>query len=164
VWAAKKKSGQGEKAALRLLNKTDLFFLLVYTLNRHDIDNDWLFERCMEVEQRPNGMLDLWAREHRKSSIITVGKTVQDFLNDVELRICIFTFNRPEAKKFLKVIKAEAQENGKLHDLHNDVFWSNPEKQAPKWSEDEGLILKRKGRYAESSLEARGLIESLLRG
>ena len=48
--------------ALRHLAKTDLFFLLVYVLRREDVNRDWLFTRCREVQHSPNGHLDLWAR------------------------------------------------------------------------------------------------------
>jgi hypothetical protein len=49
-------------ATLRHLAKTDLFFLLVYIFGRKDVNRDWLYERCLEVQHSPNGHLDLWAR------------------------------------------------------------------------------------------------------
>src|SRR5262245_54679617 len=63
---------------LRYLCRTDLFFLLVYALGRKDADNDWVFARCREVQANPNGFLDLWARDHYKSTIITFALTIQD--------------------------------------------------------------------------------------
>lgn len=48
------------------LGRTDLFYLMVYLLRRPDIDHDWLFARCREVEKARDGYLDLWAREHGK--------------------------------------------------------------------------------------------------
>ena len=62
----------------RTLALSDLFFLGVYVLNRPDADNDWMFARAREVQAAPNGYLDLWAREHGKSSIITNWLTIQD--------------------------------------------------------------------------------------
>ena len=64
------------------IGRLDLFLLLVRLLRRPDLNKDWLFERCREVQANPNGYLDLWAREHGKSSIITFGLTIQDILND----------------------------------------------------------------------------------
>jgi hypothetical protein len=45
----------------RRLAQSDLFFLLVYVLKRVDLNRDWYFERCREVQAAPNGYLDLWA-------------------------------------------------------------------------------------------------------
>ena len=35
--------------------------------------------------------------------------------------------------------------------------WQNPQKESPKWSEDDGLIVKRKGNPRESTRKAWGL-------
>ena len=39
----------------RRLAKEDLFFLLVYVLGRADLNRDWYFTRCREVQAAPNG-------------------------------------------------------------------------------------------------------------
>ena len=75
---------------LRCLCLHDLFFLMVYGCERKDMDNDWCFARCREVQRAPDGYLDLWAREHYKSTIITVGLTLQDILRDPEITVGIF--------------------------------------------------------------------------
>ena len=149
---------------MRELCLNDLFFLLTKVLNRKDIDNDWLFKRCQEVQNNPNGNLDLWAREHRKSTIITFGLTIQDLLHDLELCIGIFSITRPLAKDFLNQIKTEFENNQVLKDLFPDILWQSPEKEAKKWSLDNGIILRRKGNPRESTIEAHGLIEGLPTG
>ena len=45
----------------RQLAQCDLFFLLTHVLGRADLDRDWYFARCREVQGTPNGHLDLWA-------------------------------------------------------------------------------------------------------
>src|SRR5262245_47176035 len=69
-----------QKTIARFQARTDLFFLLRYVCGRADMDHPWIFERCREVEKSPNGHLDLWARDHYKSTVITFGKTIQDVL------------------------------------------------------------------------------------
>ena len=52
-----------ERERKRHLARTDLFYLLIAVLGRRDLNRDWLFERCREVQAAPNGYLDLWFRE-----------------------------------------------------------------------------------------------------
>lgn len=121
----------------------------------------------MEVEASPDGHLDLWAREHYKSTIITFAKTIQDILcshgddapNEREETIGIFSHTRPNAKGFLKQIKREFETNGLLKELFPDVLYSEPQKQSPKWNEDEGIIVIRQGNPKEATVEAWGLVD-----
>ena len=141
------------------LAERDLYFLLVHVLNRHDAQHDWVFDRCREVQAEPDGVLDLWARGHYKSTIGTFAMNIWDIIHDPEITIGIFSFNRPAAKSFLRQIKRECEINKLLPELWPDVFWADPSKQAPVWSEDSGLVFKRKGNPKESTVEAWGLVE-----
>ena len=125
------------------LGRNDLFYLMVRLLRRPDVNREWLFERCREVHANPDGYLDLWAREHYKSTVITFGLSIQEILKDSEITIGIFSHTRPIAKGFLGQIKREFEDNEVLKRLYSDVLWTNPQKEAPKWSEDGGLIVKR---------------------
>lgn len=145
--------------AMRELCLNDLFFLLVYVLRRSDIDRDWLYERCREVADSPDGHLDLWAREHGKSSIITFGLTIQNILRDPEVTVGIFSHTRPIAKDFLCQIKREFEDNEGLKRLFQDVLYKDPKKESPKWSEDDGIIVRRKTNPKESTIEAWGLVD-----
>jgi predicted phage terminase large subunit-like protein len=144
----------------RKLAQSDLFFLLTHVLGRADLNRDWYFARCREVQVAPNGHLDLWAREHGKSSLITFGLTIQDILNDPEITVGIFSFNRPIAKAFLRQIKIEFESNEMLRSLFSDILWANPHRDAAKFSEDDGIIVRRQGNPKESTVEAWGLVDS----
>ncbi len=151
------------------LARHDLYFLLRYVLGRSFISHDpkreqWWFQRCREVQSAPDGHLDLWSREHGKSSIITIGKTIQDILCDPEITIGIFSHIRPIAKSFLRVIKQEFQINTLLKKLFPDVLYANPESESPKWSENEGIVVKRKGNPPEATVEAHGLVDGMPTG
>ena len=58
------KTPADKKEVMRGLARGDLFYLLVHVLGRDDVDRDWIYDRCREVERSPDGHLDLWAREH----------------------------------------------------------------------------------------------------
>lgn len=148
-----------DSKALRILCQQDLFFLLFIACNRRDINHDWLFARCREVESSPDENLDLWSREHYKSTIITFGKTIQDILNNPEETISIFSHTRPIAKSFLSQIKREFENNTFLQDLFPDILFRNPEKESPRWSLDDGIIVRRRSNPKESTIEAWGLVD-----
>jgi predicted phage terminase large subunit-like protein len=150
---------ESKREVLRKLARDDLYFLLRYVLGRTDMERQWLFDRCREVQNNPDGHLDLWAREHYKSTIITFGLTIQDILRNPEETFGIFSHTRPIAKAFLRQIKREFEANEYLKDLFSDVLWANPSKEAPKWSEDEGIIVKRKTNPKEATIEAWGLVD-----
>jgi predicted phage terminase large subunit-like protein len=155
----RERSDQEQKAYLAEWGRTDLYFLLRYLLKATYADNDWVFARCREVQANPNGYLDLWAREHFKSTIITYALTIQDVLNDPEITVGIFSHTRPIAKGFLRQIKREFESNEDLKQLYDDILWANPQKEAPKWSEDDGIVIKRKTNPKESTVEAWGVVD-----
>lgn len=145
--------------ARRWLSRNDLFYLLTVTLKRRDVNRDWLFERCREIQAEPYGCLDLWARGHYKSTIITFAHTIQEILNDPEVTIGIFSDVNKVAKPFLRWIKQEFETNELLKAEFPDILWADPKREAPKWSEDEGIVVKRKGNPKEATVEAYGLID-----
>ena len=135
------------------------------------MEHPWLIARCKEVQNDPDDHLDLWAREHYKSSIITFGLTIQDILashgddplekwEGIEPTFAIFSHTRPISKGFLSQIKREFESNQFLKKFFPDVVWENPGKDSPRWSEDGGLIMKRtRSNPKESTVEAWGLVE-----
>jgi hypothetical protein len=81
-------------------------------------------------------------------------------LNDLEITVGIFSYSRPIAKAFLRQIKTEFETNEMLRSLFPDILWANPHRDAPKFSEDDGIIVRRKGNPKESTVEAWGLVDS----
>lgn len=146
-------------ARLRNLCCIDLYFLLRYALARKDIEHEWLLQRCREVQFAPDGHLDLWAREHYKTTIISFGLTIQDILNDPEITVGMFSHTRPIAKSLLRQIKREFETNALLKLLFPDILYADPQKEAQTWAEDSGIIVKRKGNPKEATIEAWGLVD-----
>ncbi len=144
---------------MRWLCRNDLFFLLVIAFRRADVNHEWLYARCREIEADPDGHLDLWAREHYKSTIITYAKTIQDILVNPNVTVGIFSHVRPIAKSFLKQIKTELEENSFLKSLFPEILYANPAKESPLWSLDAGITVKRSSNSASSTVEAYGLTD-----
>ena len=157
--AVQQGGNRGRLALFASLGKRSLFFMLTKILGREDLDHPWLFARCLEVQANPNGHLDLWAREHGKSSIITFGQTIRDIICNAEITVGIFSHTRPVAKDFLGQIKFEMEQNTLLKDCYPDVLWKNPKKQAPVWSLDKGIVVKRNQNPKEATVEAWGLVD-----
>ena len=139
----------------------DRYFLLTQVLHRYDLlEHEWYFERCREVEAAPDGYLDLWFRGGGKSSIITFGGVIQEILRDPELTVGIFSHTSSIAKSsFLAPIKREFEHNNELKSLFPHIFYVNPQEQAPSWSIDGGIIVKRVGNPKEATVEAHGIVD-----
>ena len=146
-------------AAVRDLGKLDRFWLMVEICRRADLWHPWLYARCREVEADSDGYLDLWAREHGKSSMITFGGSIQEIIRDSDITIGIFSHTKPESRKFLSWVKLELEDNRNLQQLYPDILYSDPAKQAPRWSEEKGIIVRRKANPREATIEAHGLVD-----
>lgn len=146
-------------AGIRALCQEDRYYLLVKVLRRHDALHPWIYARCREVERSPDDHLDLWAREHYKSTVITFAGVIQEILRDPEITVCIFSHTKGIARKFFRQIKLELEGNEVLKQAFPDILWAKPEKEAPRWAEETGLVVKRRSNPKESTLEAWGLVD-----
>lgn len=157
-----------DRDALRWFCLNDRYFLLTTVLRRPDLADmhtrDWVFLRTREVEADPDDHVDLWAREHYKSTIITFAGVIQEILKDPEITIGIFSHDKPAAKDFLNQIKIELEENKALKLLFPEICWKEPGRQAKWWSLDEGIVVKRHSNPKEATVECSGLIDGMSTG
>jgi len=130
---------------------------------------EWMPVNCIQVE----GGMYLAGKElvpTCNSTIITFGKTTQDILcshgddplpewRGIEPSFGIFSYIRPRAKDFLRQIKNEFERNSLLKMLFPDVLYENPERQSPRWSEDAGILVRRRTTPREGTVEAHGLVD-----
>lgn len=165
---AKHSPGPGCLAALGLIDRYWLLYNLLgisgllTTIEgepRPKKAQDWLYARCREVERDPNGYLDLWAREHFKTTLGSFGGIIQEVLRDPDITVGIFSHTRGLAKHILRQIKQEFEQNARLKGLYEDVLWANPDRESPSWSEDNGIVVKRKRNPREATIEAWGLVD-----
>jgi hypothetical protein len=116
--------------------------------------------RCIQVD-RPDGLY-LTGRHlvtTHNSTIITFAGIIQEIIRNPDITIGIFSHTKPIARKFLGQIKKELESNACLAQTYPDIFYADPKRQAPQWSEEKGLIVKRKSNPKEATLEAHGLVD-----
>ena len=155
------------------LARKDLWFLLKYVLSTSTYffdgngvqHEEWLFDRCRQVQEKSDRILDVWARFHWKSNIKTLANTIRYILNDPEVTTAIFSHTRPIAKGFLSQIQREIKFNELLKklswdpSLEDQIFPDNPG-DLVRDSLDEGIICNRKSNPREATIEAWGLVDS----
>lgn len=154
----------GAEKAVPWLGRNDRFYLLTVLLHRPDANHPWLYARCREVESDPDGYLDLWAREHYKSTIITFAGIIQEILIDANITIGVFSHTKGVARKFVQQVKYELESNQDLKDTYPDILYQDPQKQSERWSLDTGICVKRTTNPKEATLEGHGLIDGMPTG
>ncbi|ROH87996.1 hypothetical protein ED236_00440 [Pseudomethylobacillus aquaticus] len=121
--------------------------------------------RCIQVDRKDG--LYLTGKEMvttHNSTVITFAGSIQEILIDPEITIGVFSHTKAIARKFVQQVKYELESNEELQQLYPDVLYPNPHKQAPKWSLDAGLIVRRKTNPKEATLEGHGLVDGMPTG
>ena len=151
-----------EKAIYRELCKNDLFFIVYFVMEIPPANHPFIVNLCKMIEDGPkSNTLDVWAREHFKSTIITVGETIQEILRDPEKTHAIFSFRKTAAEQFLDGIR-RTLEKPILIECFPEILYGNPHVEAPRWSLQNGIIVKRKSvSRREPTVAAFGLIEGM---
>jgi len=114
--------------------------------------------RCIQVE----GGMYLAGRElipTHNSTIITFAGTIQEILINPDITIGIFSHTKGIARKFFRQIRTEIETNKTLLAAFPDILWENPSREAPRWAEETGLVVKRSSNAKEATLEAWGLVD-----
>lgn len=140
------------------LGAVDRYFLFTWVLGRKDGLHPWLYDRVREVETAPDYHLDLWAREHGKSSTISVAGTVQEIVNNPEITIAIFSHTKGISQRFVDQIRREFEGNMELRQLYPNVCWIKPQTEAPIWT-NSAFTVRRSGNPKEATVEAHGLVD-----
>jgi hypothetical protein len=143
----------------------DVWFLVYFAMGVNVANHPFWVEFCKKIDEGPqSGVLEVAAREHGKSTVITKGKSIQKALKNPEERIGIFSYVKPAAQSFLRSIKYILETSEFLKIVFLDVLYANPSSEAFRWSEEAGLYLKRRGSYSEATFEAHGLLEGMPTG
>jgi hypothetical protein len=156
----------------RALIKNDLWFVshfivkpFVDDVGRAKSNSPFFVKACQEIEDGPQDYtLDIWARFHYKSTSITIAETIQHQLKNPNHATGIFSHKSPVAKDFIFSIKSVFENERILSVCFPDVAWEDPKREAPLWSLDEGIILKRDTNRKEASISGHGLVEGMPTG
>ncbi len=146
----------------RELCKSDLYYLGLFIFGigkmySEDVNGEtyfhpWIFNRCREVESKPNYNIDIWAREHFKSTIITFLQSVKDILNNPQVTIGIISYNQGMATTFVRQIR-QGLENPRLRELFPEII-PNGRKQGVYEYEDEfGNRIEKKYRWSDEGFD-----------
>lgn len=160
-----------------MLSRVSLYWMMLHVLSSKNwkdkhtgekvLHHPYALEFINEVQHDHDGVLTIASRGHIKSYTQTWALLIQKLLLNPEETICIFSFSRQLAKNFLRLIKSELENNELLKDISfnhltgQKSFWSDPYRESPLWTINEGIVVNRQGNPRESSVEAWGLVDGL---
>lgn len=124
-----------EKKRRRAVN--DLHFLCREVLGYRDLTNKFHREYCDFLNRDSNFKLTLTPRGSLKSSISTVGGSLQDIVRNPNTRGLIASEKFSNATKFLSEIKGHIEKNKEFITLFGDL------KGSEKWTESEIIVKNR---------------------
>lgn len=104
--------------------------------------------------------LFLLAREHLKSTLSTLVRTIHINLDSPNLTIAILSDTLDLARQFTRQIKREYEGNPDLYRYFPEIVWADPKKESDQWSlsgENAGLVLKRQTNVKEATVTPIGL-------
>lgn len=149
----------------RQLVQYDLWFIVHFVLGWPGSHHPFIIQACRDVQEGPkDATLDLWGREHGKTTVITIAETIQFILTNPEKTNAILSHTRSNAIMYLRNIKNILEKSDLLKSCFPDVLYEDPAREASKWGEVEGIIVKRKGNPKEPTLGAYGLVEGMPTG
>lgn len=151
------------KVVVREICEADFFFFCYYIL-KLPVNNPFLMACCYEIQDNEDrNCLWLWARDHWKSTLITYARTLWRFTRIYGNRVALFSNSLKLIKPRFKQIKYVMETNPLLHEIWDDIFYKDPNKEAPTWTIDDGLFLKGNN-MPWASLGCFGLIDAMPTG
>jgi len=155
-----RESGQLQQV-MRRNSEFSLFYFCIYVLHWTFLDNDFAYSLCCKCQGTGRwGRMWLLAREHYKSTIITIAETTRDILIHPEDTTVIYSYKFDSAKDlFFKPIKEELEHNQIIHMIWPDVVWG-PEEEPDVWTAT-ALNVKRTVRRKEFTLTCGSIFSQL---
>lgn len=154
-----------EYALWRHLILNDLWFIVYFVLGIQAANHPFVVNVCKMVENGPKTMtLDIWARGHWKTTIISIAETIQYHLKYPDRCSLILSYKKGLSEKILGSVK-RAYELEFLRKLFPNELYENPSNESPSWALLNGLTIKRKATTKkEPTIYASGLVEGMAQG
>ncbi len=123
---------------------------------RKRVYRPFVFNRCWDVQNDPDFHVDIWARGHFKSVIITELKSVQDLLINPNVTIGIYSYNATIARSLVSAIRTFL-ENTDLQRLFPEILPSHDEINAKKYTRilQNGKMQRRKLTWTDESFSVK---------
>lgn len=112
-----------------------------------------------QFDPRKNFLLLLMPRGSFKSSVVTIGFTLQLILSDPDCRVLIDSETFSKSKAFLSEIKGHLQENEKYRAIYYHIYGSYPDdkKRDDIWTDSQVNISARKRQRKEPTISCAGI-------
>jgi hypothetical protein len=143
------------------LAKKDLFYLIKYVLGYSELTTHFHQPLCNSLTYyRDEPQLHLHPRGHFKSTIITIGESIQDIVNNPNIRILLVNAVLGNSESFVQELKS--------HFIHNERFKTLfPEHQVLKakdWGNQSRFTTPARTDYwiREASVEAAGIDKNIV--
>ncbi len=138
--------------AIRELSLTDLSFLAKYILGYWWLSGPPQEEFAVEIQRDMNLSVFLLPRGHCKTQLFTIADGIRHYLLAPEQPIAIVCDRLKRSIKKTRAIKWHFEHNRHLRSLFPDLVWQNPQKDSPKWTDEEFILPKHTGRQEPSFL------------
>lgn len=147
--------------SMRRNSEYSLFYFVIYVLHWTFLDNDFAYALCGKCQGKGRwGRLWLLAREHYKSTVITIAETIRDILIHPEETTVIYSYKYDSAKDlFFAPIKNELEQNQIIRMIWPDVVYG-PDEKPEVWTAT-AFNVKRKVRRKETTLTCGSIFSQL---
>ncbi len=169
------KDGKAKPEA-RWLFRNNFLYFVYYILGYRDLGEfhikeaiplfEYMMKRFPQQKKRGDKVLIRQPRFNRilielprssfKSTIFTVSAIIWFIIRNPEIKIGLGSWKHDIAKGFLTEIKSHLEENDLLKRLYPEIFYDDPRKESPKWT-DEALRVIRLSKYKEHTIETFGI-------
>lgn len=135
--------------------RRDLFFFDKAVLGFKDMTEDCHGPLCAFADLNPKQIkLFLMPRDHLKTTVLTVGATMQRVVRDQESRSLIANESATNSERMLRGIRQQVESNKVFRALYSEVIPKDTRK--VRWNDSE-LDFVRQGYYPEPTIDAIGM-------